>query len=91
MRIIKSRKIKWVVHVVQMGQKRLFVGKPDSKIPVGRPRCRWVDNIKMGDRMQWCGLDWPGSGQRQVESSYERGNEPLGFMKCLETIKWQNS
>jgi hypothetical protein len=41
----------------------LLVRKPDGKRPLGRPRRRWVDNIKMdfGDRM-WCGVDWPGSG-----------------------------
>jgi hypothetical protein len=27
---------------------RLLVGKPDGKRPLGRPRCRWVDNIRMG-------------------------------------------
>jgi hypothetical protein len=35
------------------------VGKPEGKRPLGRPRCRWVDNIKMDlrARMGWCGLD----------------------------------
>jgi hypothetical protein len=37
-----------------MGKKwnanRLFVGKPEGKIPLGRPRPRWVNNIKMGLR-----------------------------------------
>jgi hypothetical protein len=34
-----------------MGEKgnvyRLLVGKPEGKRPLGRPRCRWIDNIKM--------------------------------------------
>jgi hypothetical protein len=67
-RIIKSRWIRWVGHVAQMGEKRnmyrLLVGKPEGKRPLGRPRCRWVDNIQMDlirDRIECCGLDWSGS------------------------------
>jgi hypothetical protein len=45
-RIIKSRRMRWVGHVARLGEKRnayrLLVGKPE-----GRPRCRWVDNIRM--------------------------------------------
>jgi hypothetical protein len=50
-----------------MGKKRdayrLLVGKPEGKRSLGRPRRRWVDNVKMdfGERMGWCGLDWSGS------------------------------
>jgi hypothetical protein len=41
---------------------RLLMFKPEGKRPLGRPRHRCVDNIKMavGDRMGWCGLDWSG-------------------------------
>jgi hypothetical protein len=50
-RIIKSRRIRWAGHVAQTGEKRnvyrLLVGKPEGKRPLGRPRCRWMDNIKM--------------------------------------------
>jgi hypothetical protein len=48
-----------------MGEKRnvyrLLVGKPEGKGPLGRPRRRWVDNIKM-DRLEigWGGVDWIG-------------------------------
>jgi hypothetical protein len=49
--IIKSRRIRWVGHVARMGKKgnvnRLLVGKPEGKRPLGRPRRRWMDNIKM--------------------------------------------
>jgi hypothetical protein len=49
-RKIKSRRMRWVVHVARMGEKRnayrLLVEKPQGKRPLGRPRCRWVDNIK---------------------------------------------
>jgi hypothetical protein len=48
-RIIKTRRMRWAGHVARMGEKRnayrLLVGKPEGKRPLGRPRCRWVDNI----------------------------------------------
>jgi hypothetical protein len=51
LRRIKSRRMRWTGHVVRMGENRnayrLLVGKPKGKIPLGRPRHRWVDNIKM--------------------------------------------
>jgi hypothetical protein len=53
----------WVGYVAQMGEKRnaymILVAEPEGKGPLGRPRCRWVDNIKMdlSDRRRWYGLD----------------------------------
>jgi hypothetical protein len=51
-RIIKSRRMRWAGHVAGMGEKRnayrLLVGKPEGMMPLGRPRRRWVDSIKMG-------------------------------------------
>jgi hypothetical protein len=46
-----------------MGKKRnalkILVGKPEGKRPLGRLKCRWVDNIKMGLReLEWGGMDW---------------------------------
>jgi hypothetical protein len=50
-RIIKARRMKWVGNVAQMGEKRkayrLFVGKQEGRRPLGRPRRRWVYNIRM--------------------------------------------
>jgi hypothetical protein len=50
-RIIKSRKMRWAGHVARMEEKRnayrLLVGKLEGKRPLGRPRRRWVDNIRM--------------------------------------------
>jgi hypothetical protein len=50
-RMIKSRR-RWNGHVARMGEKRnayrILVGKPEGKRPLGRPRRRWVDNIKNG-------------------------------------------
>jgi hypothetical protein len=38
---------------------RILVRKPEGKRLLGRPRCRWVDSIKMGLReIGWCGIDW---------------------------------
>jgi hypothetical protein len=38
---------------------RVFVWKPEGKSPLGRPRCRWEDNIKMDLRYMACGeMDW---------------------------------
>jgi hypothetical protein len=46
--IIKSRRMRWAGHVARMGDVyRLLVGKPEGKRPLGRPRRRWIDNIKM--------------------------------------------
>jgi hypothetical protein len=50
-RIIRPRIMRWSGHVAQIGEKRneyrLLVGKAEGKRPLGRPRHRWVDNIKM--------------------------------------------
>jgi len=62
-RVIKSRRMKWVGHVALMGQgrgmHRVLVGKPETKRPLGRPRHRWEDNIKMDlqELGRGCG-DW---------------------------------
>ena len=50
-RVIKSRRMRWAGHVARMeegrGVHRVLVGKPEGKRPLGRPRRRWEDNIKM--------------------------------------------
>jgi hypothetical protein len=50
-RVIKSRGTRWAVHVASVGERRgpyrVFVVKPKGKRPLGRPRCRRKDNIKM--------------------------------------------
>jgi hypothetical protein len=65
-RVVKSRRMRWAGHVARMreGRKvhRVLVGKPEGKRPLGRPRRRWVDNIKMdlqkvgGGRVYWVEL-----------------------------------
>jgi hypothetical protein len=64
-RIIKSRRMRWAGHVARMGEKRnayrLLVGNPEGKGPVGRPRRRWVDNIRMDlGEVGWGDVDWIG-------------------------------
>jgi hypothetical protein len=61
-RMIKSRGMRWEGHVARIGEKRnvyrILVGKPEGKRPLGRPRRRWVDNIKMDLReVGWDGMD----------------------------------
>jgi hypothetical protein len=48
---MKSRRMRWAGHIARMEEKRnayrLLVGKPEGKRPLGRPRHKWVDNIRM--------------------------------------------
>ena len=65
---IKSRRIRWAGHVARMGEERgvyrVLVGKPEGKRPLGRPRRRWVDNIRMDLQEVGCGyMDWTGLTQ----------------------------
>ena len=50
-RVIKSRRMRWVGHVARMGEEmgvyRVLVRKPEGKRTLGRPRRRWMDNIRM--------------------------------------------
>jgi hypothetical protein len=40
-------------------ERRILEGKPEGKRPLGRPRCRWVDNIKIHlKEIGWGGMDW---------------------------------
>jgi hypothetical protein len=59
---LKSRRTRWAGHVARIGEKRnayRLVGKPAGKIPLGIPRRRWVDNIKIDLRqIGWDGMDW---------------------------------
>ena len=68
MRVIKLRRMRWVGHVACMGEERgvyrVLVGKPEGRKPLGRPRLRWVDNIRMDLQEVECGyMDWIGLAQ----------------------------
>ena len=61
--VIKSRRMRWAGHVARMGEwrgvYRVLVGKPEGRRPLGRPRRRWEDNIRMDLREVGCGcVDW---------------------------------
>jgi hypothetical protein len=55
--MIKSKRMRWAGHVARMEEKRnayrILVGRPEEKRPLGRPRRRWVDNIKMSSSGMW--------------------------------------
>jgi len=58
-RVIKSRRMRLAGHVARMGEERglyrVLVGKPEGKKPLGRPRRRWVDNIRTDLQKVGCG------------------------------------
>ena len=59
MGVIKSRRMRWAGHVARTGEERgvyrVLVWKPEGKRPLGRPRRRWVDNIRMDLQEVGCG------------------------------------
>jgi len=62
-RVTKSRRMRWAGHVARMEKMkvvyRVLVGKPEGKRPLGRPRLRWENNIKMDLQEEGCGgMDW---------------------------------
>jgi hypothetical protein len=66
-RQIKSRRMRWAGRVACMGEERkvykVLVGKPEGKIPLGRPKCRWEDVTRMDLRETGRGdVDWIGTG-----------------------------
>jgi hypothetical protein len=66
--IMKARRMRWAGHVARTGQKRnayrLLVGMPEGRRPPGRPRRRWLDNIRMDlVEVGWGDVDWIGLAQ----------------------------
>jgi hypothetical protein len=62
-RMIKSRVMRWGLHVARIGKRRtayrVLVEKPEGKAPLGRPRHKWEDNVNMNLReMGWGDIDW---------------------------------
>jgi len=62
-RVIKLRRIRWAGHVARIGEERVvyrfLVEKPEGRRSLGRPRRRWVDNIRMNLQEVGCGyMDW---------------------------------
>jgi hypothetical protein len=79
-RVIKSRRMRWAGHVARMeegrGVYRLSVGRPKGKRPVGRPRRRWEDNIKM--ELREIGMD----GANWIELAQDR----VQWRACVNTV-----
>jgi len=66
--MIKSRRMRWAGYVERIGERRgvyrVLVGKTEGKRPLGIPRRRWEDNIKMDLQEVGCGgMDWIALGQ----------------------------
>ena len=73
----------------ERGVYRVLVGKPEGKRPLGRPRRRWVDNIRMDLQEVECGyMYWIRRTQdrKQVAGANVCGNEPSGSVKCGEFL-----
>ena len=92
LRVIKLRRMRWAGHVTHVGEKRgvyrVSVGKPEGKRPLGRPRRRWEDNIKMDLEEVGCGV-WTGSSWLRiahVAGNCEWGNEASGSIQCGEFL-----
>jgi hypothetical protein len=92
-RIVKLRMMRWMGNVARMGEKRnvyrLLVGKPERKRPLRRPRCRWLDNIKV--ELLEIGLnvvDGIGLAQDRYRWRALVNAVPSGSIKCWETTEW---
>jgi hypothetical protein len=62
-RVIKARRMRWAGHVARMGEVKgaynILVGRPEGRRPLGRPRRRWEDNIKMDlKEIRFRDVDW---------------------------------
>jgi hypothetical protein len=62
-RVIKSRRMRWAGYIARMGERRdaykILVGRPEGRRPLGRPRHRWENNIKMDlQEVGWDCMDW---------------------------------
>jgi len=84
--------MRWTGHVAHMGERRsiyrVLVRKPEGKRPLGRPRHRWEDNIKMDLQVVGCGgMDWIELAQDGDRwQAHDCGNEPSCSIKCKEFL-----
>jgi len=95
--MIKSRRMRWAGHVARMdeerGVKRVLVEKPEGTRPLGRPRCRWVDTIRMALQevgcgyMDWIGLAWDRDSCLTLLSAVMNLRVPLNAGNFLSSYK----
>jgi hypothetical protein len=94
-RITNSTRMKWEGHVARMGEKRnacrILVGEPEGKRPLGRPRRKWVDNIKIDLReIRWGGVDWIDLAAQLAASQEKLSSMKLGsyasFFSCFSSL-----
>jgi hypothetical protein len=93
-RVIKARRMRWAGHVALMGEVRgaynILVGRPEGRRPLGRPMCRWEDNIEMDLReIEFGDVEWIHLAQdtdRWQAGSCEHSNEPSGSIKFGEFL-----
>ena len=84
--VIKSRRMRWAGHVVHMGEERgvyrVLLGKLEGRRPLGRPRRRWVDNIRMDLQEVGCGyMDRMGLAQDR-----DRWRTPVSAVMKLRVL-----
>jgi hypothetical protein len=79
-RVIKSRRMRWMGHVARMGEGRgvyrVLVGRPEGKRPLGRPRRRWEKNVKMD--LREIGID----GANWIQLAQDR----VQWRTCVNTV-----
>jgi hypothetical protein len=92
-RQVKSRRMRWAGHVARMGEERklykVLVGKPEGKRPLGRPRRRWEDGIRMDLRETGLGsVDRIRLAQYgPVAGCCECGDEPSGSLTYRKILR----
>jgi hypothetical protein len=81
--------VTFVLHKDKQSLYRILVGRPEGRRPLGRPRRRWENNIKMDlQEVGWEGVDWIDMARDmgQVAGSCDCGNEPSDSIKHGEFL-----
>jgi hypothetical protein len=83
---MKSRRMRWAGHIKRIGEKRnayrVLVAKPEGRRPLGSPRCRWLDKIRIV--LGWDDVDWIGLAE-------DRGRRRDLVNPALETVECPNN